>query len=393
MLPTDTPESTEYERLTSIVARVFVIEDITHGDLRKQYLLRYRGHLRETDSQAAYDQLASALKPFEIMPIFRKDGDRQSILLIPGVIRPGRSRTWVNLVLFIITVLSVLFAGIMYTLGGVYDGPSGPSLPDLIPYVIESLGGGVAFAVSLLAILLAHEFGHYLAGRYHKTHVTLPYFIPFPFSAFGTMGAFIQLKEPPRNKRILLDIGIAGPLAGLVVAIPVVIIGLSLSRVGPIPTYLPPGQITTGTHEFWRADAVDLLGALFLHRTAVASGWYGCAAAPGRLGGLGRSAGHRFEFNPRRTARRRSYHLCADRKTRHCLAAFHPGGIGHAGLLLVRLVVVGAADLPAGADARRAAGPDHAARSAEAAARCAGAGDLRPGVHACTAARRWTVRY
>jgi len=242
MLPTDTPESTDFDRLTSIVARVFVIEDITHGDLRKQYLVRYRGQLRDADSQAAYDQLASALKPLEIIPMFRKDSDRQTILLIPGVIRPGRSRTWINLVLFILTVLSVVFAGIMYTLGGVYDGPSDPALPEMIPYVIDSLGGGLAFAISLLAILLAHEFGHYLAGRYHKTHVTLPYFIPFPFSAFGTMGAFIQLKEPPRNKRILLDIGIAGPLAGLVVAIPVVIIGLSLSRVGPIPIYLPPGQ-------------------------------------------------------------------------------------------------------------------------------------------------------
>ncbi len=242
MLPKDTPETTDYDRLTSIVARVFVIEDITHGDLRKQYLVRYRGHLRDADSQAAYDQLSYALKPVEIIPMFRKDGDRQTILLIPGVINPGKSRTWINLVLFILTVLSVIFAGIMYTLGGVYDGPLDPTLPEMIPYVIDSLGGGLAFAVSLLAILLAHEFGHYLAGRYHKTHVTLPYFIPFPFSAFGTMGAFIQLKEPPRNKRILLDIGIAGPLAGLVVAIPVVIIGLSLSRVGPIPSFLPPGQ-------------------------------------------------------------------------------------------------------------------------------------------------------
>jgi membrane-associated protease RseP (regulator of RpoE activity) len=89
--------------------------------------------------------------------------------------------------------------------------------------------------VSLLAILLAHEFGHYLAGRYHRSAVTLPYFIPFPLSPFGTMGAFIQLKEPPKNKRILLDIGIAGPLAGLIIAIPVLFIGLHLSEVTRLP--------------------------------------------------------------------------------------------------------------------------------------------------------------
>jgi membrane-associated protease RseP (regulator of RpoE activity) len=139
-------------------------------------------------------------------------------------------------------VISVLIAGTIYTLGGNYDGPSNPGLADLAPAVFSSLGGGLAFTVSLLAILLAHEFGHYLAGRYHKAAVTLPYFIPFPLSAFGTMGAFIQLKEPPKNKRILLDIGVAGPLAGLVVAIPVLFIGLSLSQVSYIPVNLPPGQ-------------------------------------------------------------------------------------------------------------------------------------------------------
>jgi len=104
----------------------------------------------------------------------------------------------------------------------------------------RSLPSGIPFAISLLAILGAHEFGHYLAGRYHHTHVTLPYFLPFPLSPFGTLGAFIQLKEPPRNKRILLDIGIAGPLAGLVVALPVLLYGLSLSKVEPI--HLAPGE-------------------------------------------------------------------------------------------------------------------------------------------------------
>jgi membrane-associated protease RseP (regulator of RpoE activity) len=93
---------------------------------------------------------------------------------------------------------------------------------------------GWPFAVSLLGILLAHEFGHYLMSRYHKTPATLPYFIPFPFSPLGTMGAAILLRGTPRNKRILFDIGIAGPLAGLIVAIPVLLYGLSLSTLGTI---------------------------------------------------------------------------------------------------------------------------------------------------------------
>jgi membrane-associated protease RseP (regulator of RpoE activity) len=96
--------------------------------------------------------------------------------------------------------------------------------------------------VALLSILLAHEFGHYIAGRLHKVDVSLPFFIPMPFSILGTMGAFINMREIPKNKRDLLDIGIAGPLAGMIVAIPVLFIGLSLSHLGTI-TPVEPGYI------------------------------------------------------------------------------------------------------------------------------------------------------
>jgi len=78
---------------------------------------------------------------------------------------------------------------------------------------------GWPYAVSLLAILLAHEFGHYFVGRARGAAVTLPYFIPFPFSQIGTMGAFIQMKSIPKNRRALFDLAVAGPLAGLVVAV------------------------------------------------------------------------------------------------------------------------------------------------------------------------------
>jgi Zn-dependent protease len=235
-------DAVDIDYLTPIVSQVMQIGDITSGDAKKQYLVRYRGRLLDQDTAAAYDRLASALKPHAVTPLFRRDKDTQVIYLQSGVHNPAPSKVWVNVVLFLATVVSVLIAGVLYTMGSTYDGPLNPGLGDLAPHVVASLGGGIAFAVSLLSILLAHEFGHYLAGRYHRTHVTLPYFLPFPFSAFGTMGAFIQLKEPPKNKRILLDIGIAGPIAGLVVAIPVLIIGLSLSQVSSIPANLPPGQ-------------------------------------------------------------------------------------------------------------------------------------------------------
>lgn len=232
----------EFDNLTAIVSRVMKVDDVTRGDPKNKYLVRYRGQLIGDDTAAAYDQLAAALRSLEITPLFRQEKDQHVILLLSGVVQPNPSKVWVNIVLFILTLISVFLAGVYYTLGGVYQGPPNPGFQELLPYVRDSIGGGLAFTISLLAILLAHEFGHYLAGRYHRTHVTLPYFIPFPFSAFGTMGAFIQLKEPPRNKRILLDIGIAGPIAGLVVAIPVLLLGLSLSEVSQIPTNLSPGQ-------------------------------------------------------------------------------------------------------------------------------------------------------
>ena len=226
---------TEIETLTPIVSRIMRIDDVTAGDPQKDYLARYRGQIYG-DSAEAYDRLAEQLRPLEVTPLFRNGKEGHAIFVLPGIIQSKPSNPWVNLVLFGFTLLSVIFAGALYSYSGTEVTDGGQFLLD----ILRSLPSGIPFAVSLLAILVTHEFGHYLAGRYHKTHVTLPYFIPFPLSPFGTMGAFIQLKEPPRNKRILLDIGIAGPLAGLVVAIPVLLLGLSLSEVQPIE--ITPGQ-------------------------------------------------------------------------------------------------------------------------------------------------------
>lgn len=228
----------EIEVLTQIVGRVMNIEDITTGDPSKNYIVRYRGQIYG-DSAEAFDQLATSLRTYQITPLFRNDADRHAVQLLEGVIQPKPSNPWVNLILFLFTLVSMIFAGALYA----YNGPDPQDARQFAAELLRSLPKGVPFAISLLAILGAHEFAHYLAGRSHRTHVTLPYFIPFPFSPFGTMGAFIQLKEPPKNKRVLLDIGIAGPLAGLVVAIPVLLYGLSLSELQPIT--ISSGQIFT----------------------------------------------------------------------------------------------------------------------------------------------------
>ena len=231
------PVETENDKLTPLVARLMRIEDVTWGDEKQGFIVRYRGHLYNEDTAAAYDEMAGLLRPLEITPLFRLEEGRHAAILVSGVVHTRPSKRWVNAVLFLLTLLSVLLTGAIF---------SGVDLPAGMDGWGGFLLSGLPFAASMLGILAAHEFGHYLMGRYHKTDVTLPYFIPFPLSYFGTMGAFIQLKEPPKNRRILLDIGIAGPLAGLVVAIPVLILGIALSPVQQIPFDLPAGQIFEG---------------------------------------------------------------------------------------------------------------------------------------------------
>ena len=228
------------EILTSIVSRIFRIDEMTLGNPKAGYFLRYRGELLR-DSVEAYDQLAEALRPYDITPLFRLEDNRQTVLLMRGVIHPKPGRVWVNILLFILTVLSVLLAGALYVYGSLIPN----DVTGQIQASVTHLWVGWPFAVSLLAILLAHEFGHYFAGQRGGAAVTLPYFIPFPFSPIGTMGAFIQMKSLPKNKRALFDLAVAGPLAGLVVAIPVLLYGLSQSSLVTV-TAIPGGSSMEG---------------------------------------------------------------------------------------------------------------------------------------------------
>jgi membrane-associated protease RseP (regulator of RpoE activity) len=225
--------------LTSVVARVFRVDEVVLGDPKKGYFLSYRGELIR-DSIEAYDQLAAALLPYDVTPLFRLENERQTILLVRGTIHPKPGRTWVNVLLFALTVLSVLFAGTLYS----YPGPVPNDTLGQIWTLVTHLWVGWPFAVSLLAILLAHEFGHYFVGRARGAAVSLPYFIPLPISYLGTMGAFIQMKQLPKNKRALFDLAVAGPLAGLVVAIPVLLFGLSRSTLSIVTA--APGSFAEG---------------------------------------------------------------------------------------------------------------------------------------------------
>lgn len=137
--------------------------------------------------------------------------------------RTRASRPWRHLLLFCLTLFSVAAAGAMQQ--GVNPLQSLSALVHLVE--------GLPFAGTLLGILAVHEFGHYFAARRWGVGATLPYFMPLPYSFLGTLGAVIRIQSPIPHKRALLDIGAAGPLSGLVVAVAACVIGLPQSEVVP----------------------------------------------------------------------------------------------------------------------------------------------------------------
>ncbi len=227
--------SYDMTRYDTLVGRFMAVQDITVGNPEKDYIVRYRGRLRSEDTEAAYDQLADQLRPLNVTPLFRWDNGQHAVILVPSRTKPKASNSTVNVIMFLLTLVSVSVAGALNSTDTITALPANPLQAALV-----LIHASWPFTVSLLAILLTHEFGHYLMSRHHGVHATLPYFVPF-LPPIGTMGAVIVMKEPPKNRRQLLDIGLAGPLAGLAVAIPVVLIGLSLSQKDTITPHF--GQI------------------------------------------------------------------------------------------------------------------------------------------------------
>ncbi|MBN1301394.1 MAG: site-2 protease family protein [Melioribacteraceae bacterium] len=134
------------------------------------------------------------------------------------LLKPKKSNPLINIGLFIVTFITTTIAGAEWT--------SGTMGPMQLSTLIEN---GLPYAITILLFLSFHEFGHYFAAKYHGVDTTLPYYIPFPpipfFLNFGTMGAVIKTKSSIPNNKIMFDIGIAGPLAGFVICLLILIYG------------------------------------------------------------------------------------------------------------------------------------------------------------------------
>ena len=246
--------------LQSIVADVIDIE-ATEVD---PMWVRVRGRLR-LPAEAAMHHLTTQLGPHGMLPHLRSEETRVVLLIAPAR-APGRSRRLVNLIFFLLTVATTLIAG---------AGAAGVN-----PFADRwGFLAGIPFSAALLTILGAHEFGHYLTCRRHRVVATLPYFIPSPFPLLGTFGAVIRIKSPIPSRRALLEIGLAGPVAGLIFAIPATFVGLKLSQPLEIGA-IGEGAITFGNSLLFSFMSHLALGGIgegydiILHPVALA-GWVG----------------------------------------------------------------------------------------------------------------------
>lgn len=203
-----------------------------------ELMMSFNGMIRG-DISAAYDALDDTLAEHDCFALFRED--RGPLHIGPHLIHivDGRLKTpkpfpwWPNALLFIATVLSVLFTGAIIAIGEI--GLRNPELAQsLAGNIVGEMWRGWPYALAIMLILGTHEMAHYFMMRRHNVPGTLPYFIPVPiFSPFGTFGAAILLRGAMRNRRSLFDVGASGPLAGLILALPILIIGLATSPLAP----------------------------------------------------------------------------------------------------------------------------------------------------------------
>ncbi len=202
--------------LRQSIADLFSIDDSTIGVPHPGHV-RFRGRFMG-DPTKLFPTVRSRWEALGFTPQWREQDGEPVLIAIAAVFKPAPANRWVNLGLLLATIASTLYVG----------AASDPR------FTGSEIWLGLPFSLSLMLILGAHELGHYFAARHHGVAVTLPYFIPMPISIIGTLGAFIQLRSPITNRRALLDIGAAGPLAGMVFAVPILVIGLMTSEVSPL---------------------------------------------------------------------------------------------------------------------------------------------------------------
>ncbi len=210
------------------------------------------------------------------------------------VVRPPKQRYWLHVVLLLATIFTTLVVGARMEFNFQHGLAAFVLSDDGVPFFPvrwiladpSRLLLGIPFASTLMLILMAHEMGHYLCCRYYGVHATLPFFIPAP-TLIGTLGAFIRIRSPIRSRTALFDIGIAGPIAGFVVAVTVLVFAMPLSKAMPAAMLASP-DIQLGHPLIFRLvwyvlpltqlkAGSSTLHSIYFHPTAIAA-WVGMFA-------------------------------------------------------------------------------------------------------------------
>lgn len=209
--------------------------------------------------------------------------------------RKFQDRKWLHLLLLILTAVSTTLAGADHYLGFMSDYGRPAAAVDWAPLLFH----GLWYSGTILLILGAHELGHYLACRYYQVDASLPFFIPMPLVLTGTLGAFIRIREPIHTKRMLFDIGAAGPFAGFLFAVPALFIGVAMSHVAKVPpdfTGLELGEPLLVKAASWLTwGSIPDGYSLNMHPMAFAA-WFGLLATALNLFPIGQLDGGHISY-------------------------------------------------------------------------------------------------
>jgi membrane-associated protease RseP (regulator of RpoE activity) len=241
----------------------------------------------------ALDLMLTRFKPFGYTPFLKEEAGLVRVHALPLAEVADRQRLGLSAVLFVLTCVSTLLAGYFFVGSPTFDALRASESA-------VSVLAGLPFALTLLSILGVHEFGHYLTARHYRASVSLPYFIPAPppIFLFGTLGAVIRMRSPVLNRNTLFDIAAAGPLAGLAIALPAIVLGLEWSTLAPIPSQ---GRIIFGDSLLIgllvqvRFGAIPEGMMLLTHPVADAA-WAGCLVTAINLFPAGQLDGGRIAY-------------------------------------------------------------------------------------------------
>jgi membrane-associated protease RseP (regulator of RpoE activity) len=195
-----------------------------------------------------FDNLRRSLGEKGYIPMLRYEKG-EHIIYVMMKKRRKEKPIWINIFLLIGVIVTTIITGSILHIG--YFDLWSLSNPLDIFTPINLFYGAVFFSLPLMSILIIHEMGHYYISKKHGVATSLPFFLPIPpiFPSFniGTFGALISSRDPIPDKKALFDIGLAGPLAGFIVAIPITAIGIITAEIVPIPDPIPPGEAIFGT--------------------------------------------------------------------------------------------------------------------------------------------------